>query len=255
MLVPGIPYIKGVSDHGTSTKYGIIIHCTDNLASARDEAIYATRRTDGIGAHFYADKTEVIQSLDTVVKTWQTGNVGNTVGIGVEIVGLAEWARDRWLASVDFVKLGKVLAVVARAHGIPPQWLTVAQLKASSQTKGFYTHNDTRLAWGGTTHTDPGPGFPKDVLLGEVKKALTPTPTPTDWTVALIMALPTIKRGATGQLVKNLQGLLRAHGHGIAIDGIFGPATESAVRDFQRAHHLTIDGIVGRQTWTALITK
>jgi N-acetylmuramoyl-L-alanine amidase len=35
-------------------------------------------------------------------------------------------------------------------------------------------------------------------------------------------------------------------------DGIFGPITEEAVRRFQAGKGLTVDGIVGRQTWAAL---
>jgi peptidoglycan hydrolase-like protein with peptidoglycan-binding domain len=39
------------------------------------------------------------------------------------------------------------------------------------------------------------------------------------------------------------------------VDGIFGPKTEAAVRDFQQNENLAVDGIVGRQTWTALLRR
>ena len=37
-----------------------------------------------------------------------------------------------------------------------------------------------------------------------------------------------------------------------AIDGKMGPATREAVKEFQRVHGLTDDGVVGRQTWATL---
>ena len=39
----------------------------------------------------------------------------------------------------------------------------------------------------------------------------------------------------------------------LTVDGIFGPKTEAAVRDFQQNENLSVDGIVGKQTWTALL--
>ena len=36
-------------------------------------------------------------------------------------------------------------------------------------------------------------------------------------------------------------------------DGDFGSATQEAVKDFQRANHLSIDGEVGANTWSKLL--
>lgn len=50
------------------------------------------------------------------------------------------------------------------------------------------------------------------------------------------------------QRVLRLQRLLQAHGFRLHADGIFGRETESAVRRFQQAHGLPVDGIVGPAT-------
>jgi peptidoglycan hydrolase-like protein with peptidoglycan-binding domain len=39
------------------------------------------------------------------------------------------------------------------------------------------------------------------------------------------------------------------------VDGIFGPDTEAAVRAFQQDENLSVDGIVGKNTWTALLRR
>lgn len=62
-----------------------------------------------------------------------------------------------------------------------------------------------------------------------------------------------LKRGSGGVTVRTLQNLLRARGFDPGpSDGVFGPATEGAVRCFQTAAGLTVDGIVGPATWAAL---
>ncbi|MCA1656973.1 MAG: peptidoglycan-binding protein [Actinobacteria bacterium] len=56
--------------------------------------------------------------------------------------------------------------------------------------------------------------------------------------------------------IKTVQYLLRQHGQGnVAVDGILGPITADAVRAFQSSHGLAVDGIVGNQTWPALIVE
>lgn len=57
----------------------------------------------------------------------------------------------------------------------------------------------------------------------------------------------TIRRGAEGEFVKQLQSKL-----GLAADGKFGPGTEAALRTFQRSRNMVPDGIVGPRTWIEL---
>lgn len=56
-----------------------------------------------------------------------------------------------------------------------------------------------------------------------------------------------LKRGLKGAPVKRLQEKL-----GIDADGDFGPGTEKAVREFQQANGLAVDGIAGPDTFTAM---
>lgn len=63
-----------------------------------------------------------------------------------------------------------------------------------------------------------------------------------------------LKRGSKGAAVRNLQSLLNQAGAkpALLVDGDFGPATDRAVRAFQQAAGLVVDGIAGSQTMTAL---
>lgn len=70
-----------------------------------------------------------------------------------------------------------------------------------------------------------------------------------------IQPWPLIKRRNNGHPIPALQYLLRANGQTVTVDGIFGPKTEFAVESFQAVKHLGPDGIVGPQTWTALIVQ
>lgn len=67
--------------------------------------------------------------------------------------------------------------------------------------------------------------------------------------------LPTLRKGNTGEYVTLLQTKLLQKGYDLgkySIDGDFGSATLTAVKQFQRDHGLTVDGVVGKTTWTAL---
>ena len=61
------------------------------------------------------------------------------------------------------------------------------------------------------------------------------------------------KYGSRGNEVTQIQTKLKRWGYyNGAIDGVYGSKTLAAVKDFQRKNGLTVDGIIGRITWTAI---
>lgn len=70
--------------------------------------------------------------------------------------------------------------------------------------------------------------------------------------VAAFLAGPNLRRGNRGSGVATLQRSLVRLGAAIAVDGIFGPATDRAVRNFQRRSGLNVDGIAGPRTKAAI---
>jgi peptidoglycan hydrolase-like protein with peptidoglycan-binding domain len=66
--------------------------------------------------------------------------------------------------------------------------------------------------------------------------------------------MPTLRTGDTGPLVLRLQFLLSYQKYLNAndMDGVFGSATETAVRSFQADQGLKVDGIAGERTWLVL---
>lgn len=80
--------------------------------------------------------------------------------------------------------------------------------------------------------------------------ATTPATTPGS---QLTVPAAGLKPGAKGAAVKQLQRALKSVGYSAgAIDGSYGPSTESAVKRFQQAHGLVADGIAGTKTLAAL---
>jgi peptidoglycan hydrolase-like protein with peptidoglycan-binding domain len=66
-------------------------------------------------------------------------------------------------------------------------------------------------------------------------------------------AYPILRKGSTGDDVKQLQNLLNyVYGPDLKVDGIFNTQTEATVKKFQKDNGLIVDGIVGTATWKRL---
>jgi peptidoglycan hydrolase-like protein with peptidoglycan-binding domain len=105
--------------------------------------------------------------------------------------------------------------------------------------------------------TVAGISGPVDLDVVNYAPAPSPGPTPAPEPppgVAANVFVPELVAGSTGAAVANLQALLNRHGGTLAVDGEFGGATDTNVRQYQLARGLAVDGIVGPETWEHLLT-
>ena len=129
--------------------------------------------------------------------------------------------------------------------------LFVQKGKTMSHT-GFGLNNETIECSAGVQHfTSRNKKWTHWAVPVIIDGQITPTPTPTPTPETK----PTLKRGSKGQYVTLAQTELINKGYScgsFGADGEFGAATEKAVKAFQKDHGLSVDGIIGKQTWSAL---
>ncbi|MFD7868716.1 peptidoglycan-binding protein [Streptomyces sp. NPDC059783] len=65
--------------------------------------------------------------------------------------------------------------------------------------------------------------------------------------------ITTVRYGSAGQAVKAAQTQLKVYGYSLTVDGKFGAKTKAATLAFQKSHHLAADGVIGPNTWRALL--
>lgn len=166
-----IPFDGPPAEYGETSyrKRYVIIHNTSNDASDTTEADYAQRRTDGTSSHYYVDADSITQSLRTEYGANHVGSAtGNRHGISYEITGANAKPRAWWMSNVAWPLLARQIARDCRKWSIRPALMSIEEMRDGKST-GIATHDMARRAWGGTTHTDPGPNFPMDYLISLVQ--------------------------------------------------------------------------------------
>lgn len=122
-----------------------------------------------------------------------------------------------------------------------------AVIEAASTQKGVIQGKVTEKKWShwgelkGVDYSS-GDGSAQQVNTDDTPGEYTPT-------------RPTLRKGDKGEAVRVLQTMLLEANYDVGswcADGIFGKATEAAVKHFQEEHFLEVDGVVGKKTWAAL---
>lgn len=156
---PSPPFIRARRHGGRQTPKAIVMHGTvssDNAGTARNIA----RWWNGPGSpasscHYVVDPAEVIQCVGDHTVAYHCGY--NTGSIGVELCDEQTGPASRWEDADSQAILRRAARLVAElclAYGISPKRPSIAELKRKGP-HGIYGHNDSRLAFGRTTHTDP----------------------------------------------------------------------------------------------------
>ncbi|WP_336214845.1 CHAP domain-containing protein [Nonomuraea sp. LPB2021202275-12-8] len=185
---------------------------------------------------------------------WASNKAGliSVVGDHAWTVGHANWfkARDRWgrtprkgalvffdwagsksIPAIDHV--GIVEAVRANGTVVTIEGNTTNQVKRRERSMSVIA------------------GFGYPAYSGK------PAPKPeVTWTEEIVKTLPLLKRGARGYDVKTLFYLLHARGYGLGggiDDTVLGEPLEDALRAFQKAAGLKVDGQCGPKTWPKLL--
>lgn len=119
-------------------------------------------------AHFEVDDKEVIRSVHDKDWAWHAGPA-NPKSIGIEHAGYAD--KTDWTSAYSKSELensAKLAALYCDKYGIPPVWLTAADLKAGK--RGITGHVECNAAFeGGRGHFDPGATFPREEYVRLVK--------------------------------------------------------------------------------------
>jgi hypothetical protein len=169
---------------------GLAVHSTESentpaMAEALAGPNWFGGSKAGTSAHKVVDVDSICEGVKRTIIAYHAGPGGNVIAIAYEFCGRAGWSAAKWREPAQLQMLRNAAPHMAddlRAIGSPARWLSLAQLAAVARSKrpadgGLFTHNDIRLALGGTTHSDPGQNFPYAELLAYVQAELAGTST------------------------------------------------------------------------------
>jgi len=264
------------SSRGGSKVRLIVLHTSEGATTYQSLGNFFANPASGVSSHVGIDNSSngvIGEYVGRSNKAWTSCNA-NPVAVQAEMCtpsGAAMgWSAAQWQA--QGVMLSNTAAWIAEesaAFGIPIVRLSPSQAQGGSA--GVCQHSD--LGGWGCGHSDCGPNFPMDQVLsmasGKPPTPTPPTPTPTpppsgkappfpypsDHYLGQPSSDPKCHSGYYGGVdntnVRTWQQQMKTRGWNIgSIDGMFGPTCTNVARQFQQEKGLSVDGLVGPQTWS-----
>lgn len=256
----------------------IILHYVGAVSTAKNNADYFYSSYRGASAHYFVDDKEIWQVVEDNDASWAIGTnkyytgARNSNSISVEMccyymkngnINVAKEVEEKALELVKMLMKKYNIDVDhvirhydATRKNCPAPFISdterwnnfkkklqgeVAEEETITDTDSDYEKRVKN--WQDTMNLDYNCGLAIDGSFGPDCRAAA-------LKYYLYYKTPTIKN----EHVKVIQVNLNRHGANLDVDRSFGPATEQAVKQFQKEHGLDIDGFVGAET-TALLLK
>lgn len=213
----------------------VVIHTTQG---GYQGAINHMAGENGVAAHYVVRSSDghITQMVRENRISWHA-NSANSYAVGIEHEGWIEEPGYYYTAAL-YRESAKLVQHLCSTWNIP------------ADREHIIGHSDVPDA----THNDPGDGWDWDYFLALVNGESVPDQPPAPWTAAR-SSFSTVSPERTNppQTSKAAQHLLNQHGADLEVDGAFGPASGEAAKKFQSDNGLTADGVLGPQTFAALI--
>ena len=257
---------------------GVVLHTTEGVGgdnSAENTARYISTRSNAGSYHCIVDWNSTVFLMPDDYTAFQVAADGyNSRCWGIALAcKSSELDVDDWATNVMIDRAAKEIVDFWRRNGFDPvasnEWIESEVL----QRAGLCQHGEAQ-PW---DRSDAFVNHPQEwglsiMLLVAIKRhtdvyqpAPPPEPIPAPlpdlgWIADAInhARSQVLRLGSKGDAVKWLQTLLNSKADaGLAVDGVFGPSTDAAVRRIQGdirnffglGNKLAVDGIVGPQTW------
>lgn len=202
-----------------------------------------------------------VQTLPWNHRGWHGGGSSNDSYIGFEIC--EDGLTDRNYFLKVYQEAVELTAMLCKEYNLDPMKDGVVICHSEGAKRGIASNHGDVMHWfpkHGKTMDD----FRKAVQAQMGKGGVTAPTTSQKPTGGVSVAnkgsisvkMPVLQKGSEGNTVKALQALLIGYGYSCGssgVDGDFGAATDKAVRSYQKANKLAVDGSVGTNTWNKLL--
>ena len=243
---------KGVMVHSTGANNPNLkryVGPDDGLLGVNTSGNHWNRPKVGASVHAFIGKLKdgsiaTYQVLPFNYKSGHCGKSANSTHISFEIcednLKDAEYFKKVYQEAVEFT------AYICKEYNLDPTKDGVVICHSEGYKRGIASNH------GDVMHWFPKHGKSMDTFRADVKALLATT----NKTEVCTVEVSVLKKGSKGNQVRAMQTLLIGYGHSCGssgADGSFGPATEKALKAYQKARDLSQDGSCGPKTWAKLL--